>query len=62
MYREDKQVYYYVSDKVERVLTQVYGEYKILSFLVSEMMIFYYALFGWFVKKSLLKIFQNLLI
>ena len=52
IYREDKQVYYYISDKVEGVLTQVYGEYKILSFLVSEMMIFYYALFGWFIKKN----------
>jgi len=52
IYREDKQVYYYTSDKIEGVLTQVYGEYKILSFLVSEMMIFYYALFGWFVKKN----------
>jgi len=30
----------------------VYGERKILSFLVSEVMVFYYALFGWFVKKK----------
>ena len=45
-------MYYYTFDKIEGVLTQVYGEYKILSFLVSEMMIFYYALFGCFIKKK----------
>ena len=52
IYRKDTQIYYYPSDKVESVLTQVYGERKILSVLVSEFMVFYYALFGWFIKES----------
>jgi hypothetical protein len=54
-YAEDKKVYYYTSDKLENVLAKVYGKSKILSFIVSEMMIFYYSLFGWFIKKKSFK-------
>jgi len=55
IYREDKQVYYYTADKIESVLTQLYGKYKILSFLLSETMIFYYAFLGWFIQKHAFK-------
>ncbi len=51
IYKKDKTRYYYPSDKLENVLTQVYGKHKIVSLMVSEIMVFYFALFGWFIKK-----------
>ncbi len=52
LYKSDTKRYYYTSDKLENVLIQVYGKHKIISFLVSELMVFYYAVFGWFIKKK----------
>jgi len=51
LYRKDKTRYYYPSDKLENIVTQVYGKHKIVSLMVSEIMVFYFALFGWFIKK-----------
>lgn len=55
-YREDREVYYHTSDKVENALVKVYGKRRLFSYLVSESMAFYYTLFGWFLKK---KSFEN---
>jgi len=52
LYRKDKTRYYYPSDRLENVLTQVYGKGKIVTLMVSEIMVFYFALFGWFIKKK----------
>ena len=55
IYHDDRQVYYYSFDKLENVLTQVYGKAKIIYYLIFEMKVFYSALFGWFVKKNSFK-------
>jgi len=52
LYRKDKTRYYYPSDKLENILTQVYGKRKIVTLMVSEIMVFYFALFGCFIKKK----------
>jgi len=52
VYKKYKTRYYYPSDKLENILIEVYGKRKIVTLMVSEIMVFYFALFRWFIKKK----------